>query len=71
MSIEPGTRVVITAADGQEYETEALSGPQAGRDFAVVWVNRPKADGTFDPCPWPVESVREIPPDALARTETP
>jgi len=57
--IEAGSRVVITDANGDEYETEALGTPMRGRDMVVVWVNNPRFDGTgFDPTPWPIEAVR-------------
>lgn len=58
-TIQAGTKVVITDADGVEHLVEALSGiEQKGHSFPVVWVNRPMRTGDFEPTPWPVESVR-------------
>lgn len=58
-TIEAGTRVVITDADGIDHEVEALSGIEhKGHAFPLVWVNRPRTSGGFEPMPWPAESVR-------------
>jgi hypothetical protein len=58
-TIEPGVRVVITDAGGDEHVVEALSGiVQKGHSFPIVWVNRPLASGDFEPMPWPAEAVR-------------
>ncbi len=58
-TIAPGTRVIITDADGAEHEVEALSAvEQKGHAFPLVWVNRPLKSGDFEPTPWPAESVR-------------
>ena len=60
-TIEAGARVIITDADGQEHEVEALSGiEQKGHAFPLVWVNRPLVSGEFEPTPWPADSVRMV-----------
>ncbi|HVA07221.1 MAG TPA: hypothetical protein VNG12_10825 [Acidimicrobiales bacterium] len=57
--IQRGDRVIITDAEGAEYEVEALSGVEKkGYAFPLVWVNRPMGAGGFDPTPWPAEAVR-------------
>lgn len=54
-----GTAVIITAADGSEHRTTALSGVEReGHNFPVVWVLRPLTDGGTDRVPWPADSVR-------------
>lgn len=59
VAIQAGVRVVITDADGAEYEVEALSGVESkGHAFPLVWVNRPLVSGEFEPTPWPAEAVR-------------
>lgn len=59
VTIAPGTRVVITDAEGNDHEVEALSGiERRGHAFPVVWVNRPLVSGDFEPTPWPAEAVR-------------
>lgn len=58
-TIAPGTRVVITDADGAEHEVEALTGiERKGHAFPLVWVNRPLVSGGFEPTPWPADAVR-------------
>ncbi len=58
-TIQAGTRVIVTDADGVEHEVEALSGiEQKGHAFPLVWVNRPLVSGEFEPMPWPAEAVR-------------
>lgn len=58
-SIEAGAWVVITDAEGDEYEAEALSDiVHTNGQFAIVMVNRPLYDGTFEMMAWPAESVR-------------
>lgn len=58
-AIEAGTRVIVTDAEGVEYEVEALSGVESeGHAFPLVWVNRPLVSGDFEPMPWPAEAVR-------------
>lgn len=58
-TIQAGTKVIITDAEGVDHEVEALSGvEQKGHAFPLVWVNRPLASGDFEPMPWPVEAVR-------------
>jgi hypothetical protein len=58
-TIGPGVKVVITDAEGKEWETEALSAvEQKGHAFPLVWVNRPLVSGEFEPIPWPADSVR-------------
>lgn len=53
---EPGTRVVVTDADGNEHDAYALSQVETqGHDFPVIWVAFP-GDGLR--VPWPAESVR-------------
>jgi hypothetical protein len=60
-AIRAGTRVIITDAEGREYEVEALSGIEhKGHAFPLVWVNRPLSSGDFEPMPWPADSVREV-----------
>ncbi len=58
--IEPNTTVIITDANGDTHEVEALSGIERGRDMPIVWVNLPKKSGDFEPWPWPADAVREI-----------
>ena len=58
VNIEPGTWLVVTDAEGKEHRMEALSRPERGRDFPIVWVRRPLASGGHDRVPWPLESVR-------------
>jgi len=63
-TIQAGSKVVITDADGVEHLTEALSGiEQKGHSFPIVWVNRPMRTGGFEPTPWPAEAVK-VAPDA-------
>lgn len=58
-TIQAGTQVVITDAEGAEHLAEALSGiEQKGHSFPVVWVNRPMRTGGFEPTPWPADAVR-------------
>jgi hypothetical protein len=58
-TIQPGARVVITDAEGNEHEVEALSEiEQKGHAFPLVWVNRPLTSGGFEPIPWPADAVR-------------
>jgi hypothetical protein len=58
-TIEAGMRVVITDANGDEHEVEAVSGvEQKGHAFPLVWVNRPLVSGGFEPTPWPADAVR-------------
>jgi hypothetical protein len=60
-TIQAGTKVVITDADGVEHLVEALSGiEQKGHSFPIVWVNRPMRSGDFEPTPWPAEAVRMV-----------
>lgn len=60
-TIAPGMRVVITDAEGSEYEVEALSGiEQKGHAFPLVWVNRPLTSGGFEATPWPAENVKAM-----------
>lgn len=58
MTIKAGDWVIVTDAHGQEHRVEALSGPERGRDFPVVWVRTPLKGGGFDRVPWPLEAVR-------------
>lgn len=59
IEIRPGSRVVITDAEGHQIETLALSGVEsAGHSFPVIWVERPLRDGGKDSVPWPAEAVR-------------
>jgi hypothetical protein len=58
-TIQAGTKVVITDADGVEHLVEALSGiEQKGHAFPLVWVNRPLRSGDCEPTPWPAEAVK-------------
>jgi hypothetical protein len=58
--IAPGSPVIITDADGNEFKTRALSGVEVdGRgSFPVVRVERPLKDGSTESAPWPLEAVR-------------
>lgn len=61
ISIQAGSRVIITDADGNEHEVEALSGVERkGHAFPLVWVNRPLTSGGFEPMPWPADAVRQV-----------
>lgn len=58
-TIQAGSLVIITDADGAEHQVEALSGiERKGHAFPLVWVNRPLVSGEFEPTPWPAEAVR-------------
>lgn len=64
MAIESGVRVEVTTATGEKVSMWAVSGPQPGIDFPVVWVateqefaeaeNGQEIEGI----PWPVDAVR-------------
>jgi hypothetical protein len=65
MEIKRGDQVVAAAADGVDRHLRALSGEEAGGDFAVVWVCTEKeweaaeAEGREPQgVPWPAEDVR-------------
>jgi hypothetical protein len=58
-TIEAGTPVIITDAEGVDHEATALTGiEEKGHAFPLVWVNRPLVSGDFEPTPWPADSVR-------------
>jgi len=69
MAIAQGTLVEVTTALGERVLMRALSGPEKGRDFEVVWVTtEAEFDATResgeepDGIPWPVESLRVLDP---------
>jgi hypothetical protein len=69
MAIESGARVEVTTALGEQVQMRALSGPEKGRDFDVVWVTTDseyeaarEAGEQPDGIPWPVESLRVLDP---------
>lgn len=58
-TVDAGTAVIITTADGTEHQTTALTGVEReGHNFPVIWVLRPLADGGTDRVPWPADAVR-------------
>ena len=57
--IVPGMRVIITDTESADHEVVALSGIEhKGHAFPLVWVNRPRVSGEFEPTPWPADAVR-------------
>lgn len=56
--IQRGDEVEVIAADGRVHRMRAVSGPEMGRDFVVVWVCQTNADA--DAIPWPAEAVRLV-----------
>jgi hypothetical protein len=67
MEIERGASVNVRTAYGETVRMKALSGPEPGRDFLVVWVctETEYADaerGGREPegLPWPVDAVAEL-----------
>lgn len=59
MKIEPGSRVIVIDAAGNEHEVTATSDVVRGRDFPVVWVDMPRHDGAgVTNMPWPADAVR-------------
>ena len=69
MAIEPGTLVEVTTALGEQVLMRALSGPEKGHTFDVVWVATEtdyevaqKEGGEPESIPWPAESVRVVDP---------
>lgn len=67
MTINPGDKVLVRTAFGDEVERRALSGVTQGLDFLIVWVceegewTRAQASGA-DPVgvPWPAEAVQTL-----------
>lgn len=65
MAVEAGDPVIVRTASGQLAEVRAITGPQHGRDFLVVWVcdeqewDAAEREGR-DPegVPWPAEAVQ-------------
>lgn len=69
MAIEPGARVEVTTALGEHVPMRALSGPEKGHTFDVVWVTteadyEAAKDAGDQPegIPWPADSVRVFDP---------
>jgi hypothetical protein len=64
-SINPGNRVIVRNAAGNELPKVALTGVTMGQDFPVVWACRveeweaAKEEGRpAEGIPWPAEDVR-------------
>jgi hypothetical protein len=57
--LRPGEPVAIRDASGEEHRWVAVTGPQWGRDFPVVWVKRPGAPDS-EKMPWPLGDVRRL-----------
>lgn len=62
--IQAGQRVVATDAFGRCLDRVAITGPQRGDDFPVIWVCRPdewvrahQEDRSPEGVPWPMEDV--------------
>jgi hypothetical protein len=62
--IEPGTRVLVRTAFGDELQKVAMTGVVEGHDFPVVWVAPVGAESEADP--WPAEDVRVASPNVPA-----
>ncbi len=67
MSIGPGSHVIATDAFGRELDRVAISGPERGADFPVIWVCRPEEwtlaqeEGRApNGVPWPIEDVSAV-----------
>lgn len=63
-AIEPGTRVIVRTADGEELTRRAVSGVEMGSTFEVVWVCKESeweaaiTEGREpDALPWPADAV--------------
>ena len=64
IEIRRGDIVDATTAGGRRVAMRALTGPQRGHDFTVVWVctedewlRAQEAQDDADGIPWPVEAV--------------
>jgi hypothetical protein len=66
MAITTGSRVEVVTALGERVQMRALSGPERGRDFEVVWVateeDYDKSGDQAEGIPWPVEAVAVLEP---------
>ena len=67
MEIRKGTVVEATTASGAKVVMRALSGPERGRDFTIVWVcseadyERSGEDAdSVHRIPWPVDALRAL-----------
>lgn len=62
MDIEAGVEVQVVTATGERRSMRALRGPEAGRDFAVLWVctEEEYASGHARGVPWPLDAVEEL-----------
>jgi hypothetical protein len=65
MSPKPGTQVQVRNAFDEEVSMVAVTAPQAGVDFPVVWVctreeyDRARSAGEEpDAIPWPLSAVK-------------
>lgn len=64
MDIQPGVRVAVRSAFGDELIRRAISGVEAGSDFPVVWVCHEeewaasvREGREADAVPWPAKDV--------------
>lgn len=69
MAIGRGSRVEVTTALGERVVMRALSGPQPGMDFEVIWVATEdeyqaaaREGRDADGLPWPTEAVSVLEP---------
>lgn len=65
MAIEAGARVEVTTALGEQVVMRALSGPERGHDFEVVWVATEaeyEVSEQPDGIPWPADALRMLEP---------
>lgn len=69
MGIAYGTQVKVVTALGVEVVMRALSGPEPGHDFEVVWVateadfnEAERTDQDPDGIPWPSGALRVLEP---------
>jgi hypothetical protein len=67
MKIQPGSRVLVRTAFGDQVERRAVTGVEPGIDFPVVWVcteaewNAAELSGSpVEGDPWPAEHVAPV-----------
>ncbi len=61
MDIKPGDLVEAVTATGSWVSMRALTGPEMGQDFAIVWVCTESEWETYEEpegIPWPADHVR-------------
>jgi hypothetical protein len=69
MAIAYGTQVEVVTALGEKVVMRALSGPEPGHDFEVVWVateaefaESERTEQDPDGIPWPSSALRVLEP---------